>query len=220
MTDDQRRAFDNLLLLCTPHHTLIDRVRPDDFPVETLRGWKVKRELEGGVDTATVATLTEENLLERIETAIAATRATRTVTVELGLGVWKVPHQLIQLPFETASEELWRYKQYGPAVVFLTARSLGNIKAYVDRHALCIIPAEIRLSGNEFTAVNPPLPAELDIGESKTWLYDLDRIISAVMATRAVLAKDRSAKLIAEVTLGSGETVSSDGMQLNYLLRE
>ena len=40
MTDDQRRSFPNLVLLCNPHHKLVDKVRPDDYSVEDLEQWK------------------------------------------------------------------------------------------------------------------------------------------------------------------------------------
>jgi hypothetical protein len=44
MTEEERRAFTNLILLCHPHHTIVDRLRPQDFPVLTLQKWKASRE--------------------------------------------------------------------------------------------------------------------------------------------------------------------------------
>ena len=46
MTDDERRAFANLILLCKPCHTLVDKARPADYSVERLEAWK--RQREGG----------------------------------------------------------------------------------------------------------------------------------------------------------------------------
>lgn len=41
MTDDQRRSFDNLILLCDEHHTIIDNKENEDkYPVELLKKWK------------------------------------------------------------------------------------------------------------------------------------------------------------------------------------
>ena len=40
LTQEDRNRFDNLMLLCTPCHKLIDRVRPRDFSPERLQGWK------------------------------------------------------------------------------------------------------------------------------------------------------------------------------------
>ena len=42
-TDDERRSFDNLMLLCPNHHALIDK-HPGQYPVETLLGMKQKHE--------------------------------------------------------------------------------------------------------------------------------------------------------------------------------
>lgn len=44
MTDDQRRSFPNLLLLCQHHHHLVDVAKPEDYPAETLQEWKTFRE--------------------------------------------------------------------------------------------------------------------------------------------------------------------------------
>ncbi len=44
MTDDERRAFSNLILLCKPHHDFVDKRHPDRFDTPTLREWKRKRE--------------------------------------------------------------------------------------------------------------------------------------------------------------------------------
>jgi hypothetical protein len=47
MTDDQRRDFKNLLLLCDPHHWLIDDPKQTDIhTVELLTRWKEQREAE------------------------------------------------------------------------------------------------------------------------------------------------------------------------------
>ncbi|HTJ71324.1 MAG TPA: hypothetical protein VL551_27535 [Actinospica sp.] len=40
MTNEQRDAFPNLVLLCLVHHKVVDRVRPQDFPTSTLQQWK------------------------------------------------------------------------------------------------------------------------------------------------------------------------------------
>lgn len=51
MTDDERRSFPNLMLLCPKSHRLVDRLRPQDWPVERLQ--KIKEDHEGrNVDVA------------------------------------------------------------------------------------------------------------------------------------------------------------------------
>jgi hypothetical protein len=44
MTEAERKAFTNLILLCHPHHTIVDKLRPQDFSISTLQKWKADRE--------------------------------------------------------------------------------------------------------------------------------------------------------------------------------
>ena len=56
MDDLQRRAFANLILLCKPHHTLVDKTHPERYSIADLTQWKADREgdsaeaLAGSVD--------------------------------------------------------------------------------------------------------------------------------------------------------------------------
>lgn len=44
MTDDQRRGFGNLVVMCKPHHEVIDVRQPELYPAEVLLRWKDQRE--------------------------------------------------------------------------------------------------------------------------------------------------------------------------------
>jgi hypothetical protein len=44
MTNDDRRAFSNLILLCKPHHNLVDKRHPKRYRPEDLKAWKASRE--------------------------------------------------------------------------------------------------------------------------------------------------------------------------------
>lgn len=44
MTDDQRRGFANLVVMCKPHHEVIDIRQPDRYPADILLRWKAQRE--------------------------------------------------------------------------------------------------------------------------------------------------------------------------------
>lgn len=44
MTDDQRRGFGNLVVMCKPHHEVIDVGQPELYPAEVLLRWKDQRE--------------------------------------------------------------------------------------------------------------------------------------------------------------------------------
>lgn len=47
MTDDDRRDFSNLILLCDEHHTIIDNKENEQtFPVTLLKNWKFKHEVK------------------------------------------------------------------------------------------------------------------------------------------------------------------------------
>lgn len=42
MTDDERRHFDNIILLCPNHHTLVDKLQPEQHTVELLTQMKAR----------------------------------------------------------------------------------------------------------------------------------------------------------------------------------
>jgi hypothetical protein len=44
MTDDERHAFENLLLLCPNHHRLVDRLSPEAYSVQMLEEMKARHE--------------------------------------------------------------------------------------------------------------------------------------------------------------------------------
>lgn len=43
MSNAQRASFGNLILLCRPHHQLVDRVEADKYGVDVLQAWKAAR---------------------------------------------------------------------------------------------------------------------------------------------------------------------------------
>jgi uncharacterized protein (DUF849 family) len=62
MSDAERKAFPNLILLCHGHHTHVDRTHPYDYTPETLLEWKAAREAEGQDALAGLTRLTEDSL--------------------------------------------------------------------------------------------------------------------------------------------------------------
>lgn len=44
MSDEERRGFGNLMLVCPNHHRLIDRLEPEKYPAELLPEWKERHE--------------------------------------------------------------------------------------------------------------------------------------------------------------------------------
>ena len=62
MTSDERRAFANLVLLCTPCHKLVDGTRRQDYPTRVLEGWKADREAGAIASQAAVGGIDENDL--------------------------------------------------------------------------------------------------------------------------------------------------------------
>jgi hypothetical protein len=154
-----------LILLCTPHQTVVDRLRQSDYPPEKLQQWKVQREAAAGIDNIALSPLTEDRLVELIENAVHSSRPERKVTVELGLGV-SMGRELLSMQPATTKDYLDTYSQSGLPVVILTVRSQGGLKAYVKSHRICIAPPGLRIATSDFPYLNPSLPSVLDIGES------------------------------------------------------
>ena len=217
MTNHQRRSFPNLLLLCKPHHDVVDKRHPGDYSPEVLVGWKAEREGQAGLDQAILAGLTEDRLLELIERALASVTPQRLLTVELGLGVAALElGQTISFPTETARDFFEMYANLGPVVVTLTVRSVGGLRAFVNSHELRLAPSNDRLMGiNDFPRINSPLPAAVEIGESQTWLYDLGKVKDLIGRLQKLRGQVTSVAGLAN--LGSGETLESAELPIEAL---
>lgn len=215
MTDDERRSFANLILLCTPHHKVVDRLHPDDFPAEVLAGWKAQHERAAGIDGSVLSMLTEDRLLDLIEKAVASAGPQRLLTVELGLGV-AAPGGPVIFPSHTAKEYFGMYTDLGPAVLVLTVRSQGALKAYISSHGVRFDPVGVVLFGmDEFLRVNPPLPCPVEVGESRSWIYSLERVIA--MARFLQGQGQPVTAVVAEASLGSGEVLRSAELAVELL---
>jgi hypothetical protein len=215
MTDAERRSYANLILLCEPHHEFVDRRHPDRYPPETLAEWKARREAEAGIDAPALAGLTDERLVRLIERALASISPQRLLTVELGLGV-AARGQTIILPTETAKDYFEMYAEQGPAVLVLTVRSVGGLKALVDGLDLRLVPTGERLMGiNDFRRINPPLPFTVDVGESQRWLYELRNVAALVGGLRKI--RGQVTAVVGEASLGSGESIESAELPIEFL---
>ncbi|MFG2895049.1 HNH endonuclease signature motif containing protein [Streptomyces sp. NPDC048248] len=65
----ERNSFDNLLLLCGPHHEEVDGPGSDQYPVKVLLAWKHAREADGLDALAGLGELTRNELSEMITSA-------------------------------------------------------------------------------------------------------------------------------------------------------
>jgi hypothetical protein len=215
MTDDRRRAFPNLILLCTAHHKVIDRLHPERYPAQLLADWKATREHSAGIATSSLSAMTDEHLIELIEQAVSGARPRREVAVEIGLG-FSTATGVASLPSERASGFFEMYRHLGPPVLILTARCVGSLQAYVNGFGLRFNPPGARLLGTDhYPERNPTLPAALDVGQSLSWLFDLAMISTMVEGLRRT--GNPVDALVGEAHLGSGETVCSDPLPARWL---
>jgi hypothetical protein len=214
MTDDERRSYPNLILLCIPHHKIVDKLHPEMYSVELLTEWKTQREAEARVDASALAALTDEHLLDLIEKAIAAVAPQRQLTAELGLGV-AAPGNTLIFPSETAKDYFEMYADQGPAVVALTVRSQGALRASVDAQNLRLVPDGTTITTNDFPPINPRLPCPIEAGDSQTWLYDLKKLLVMAQFFREQGVMVRA--VAGEAMLGSGETISSAELPVELL---
>ncbi|WP_159068771.1 HNH endonuclease [Nocardiopsis alba] len=75
MTREGRRSFENLILLCKPHHTMIDRMATaHEYPVSLLQKWKKEREGDCSSQLNGLDVLNEERLQELMADAVVEVR--------------------------------------------------------------------------------------------------------------------------------------------------
>ena len=139
MTNNERRSFPNLILLCKPHHNIVDRLHPDDYPADALFEWKTAHERAARIDGVALATVDEDCLIGLIERAVQEAGPQRRVRVEIGLGI-ATPGRHLVFPSETATQFFENYRDLGPPVVIVTARNQGSLKAFVTSHAIRFVP--------------------------------------------------------------------------------
>lgn len=70
MSEDQRDAWENLIWLCHPHHTYVDRHRPDEFPPGKLAEWKRKREKDTTAGLIGLGRISEDRLQQLLADAV------------------------------------------------------------------------------------------------------------------------------------------------------
>jgi hypothetical protein len=127
MSDHERRSFANLILLCTPHHKTVDRLHPDDYPVEVLADWKAQHERASGIDGAALSPLTEDRLLDLIEKAVASTERQTERRLVFGLLSFLDGRRVLFDPWTLEEPEQ-------------VAASILCIRGRIDRDLACLEP--------------------------------------------------------------------------------
>lgn len=215
MTDDERRSFPSLILLCKPHHDLVDRIRPNDYPAELLKQWKADR--EAGTSAA-LQGLTEERLEELIIGAVRQAGPTRQVAVDLG-GAFLVDLSAGVLPI-AGWQEILRVNPHlanHEKVLVTTVRNVGalrtsveSVDVYLGFHVDDTVIPFTMMGRNDYPLTNPRTPHGLEVGDQLNWLTALatiDMIRAAAPAASPTLVP---AEVWSEVRLGSGEHITSE----------
>ena len=221
MTDDDRASFDNLLLLCKPHHDLVDRIRPGDFPVYLVQDWKKQREGQDMDVLSSLRDLTETRLAELLEDAMRQVGPKREISVEIAggalvPGTTRVAHGPV---------DYWRtIVELNPElsnslVVLIIARNTGGLPASIDSFSLYLQAAsgvESELIGrNDYPYLNPDLPCPLSPGESAKWLTSVETLRLLIHGMSG--AGLEMVGFRATIALGSGETISSEVCSIEHL---
>ena len=233
MTDDERRDFSNIILLCKPHHDLIDRRAPADYPVELLTRWKQERE---GADLSVLRSgirgLTEERFAELLEAAYLRSGPQRSAVLEVRGGVFLAEGGgMTLLPIDGWQQlfDLNPHLAKGERCLVVIIRNEGDVTVTVEDVGFYLQvplpqrseadPAEISLQGrNDYWRLNPPLPYVIRAGEPcLNWLTSLDTIMWCLAKSLG----DRPGLDIPTFRFGarlsSGETLSSERLPIRSL---
>lgn len=214
MTDDERRAFPNLMLMCVTHHNLIDRLEPERHPVELLTQWKADNEVDEGFDSL-APRLTEGALIAILEEFTQTHQPVREISVSVLGGLVTHADGVTAGPLESipALLDLNPHLREMDRVLVADINNSGTLPVVVDaidfRVRVSISGDEQEhdmplLGRNDYPGSNPPLPTRVQDGGSLQWFIKVESLL-LLEASGAVQIKGVSAL----VRLGSGERIES-----------
>lgn len=123
MPPEERRQFGNLILLCAPHHRIIDAVRPDDYSIETLEEWKRQREGKNYDVLKSLPGIDEDELQRRL------TEALKAQTEELKGQVTRFETAIAKLgAIDNEAAELIEQRMKAAEMLHSAARSLIHLE--------------------------------------------------------------------------------------------
>lgn len=214
MSDDERSHFDNLMLLCTPHHKLIDGPRREEFPADLLLTWK--QEHEAGQEVSGLDALSADDLPDLIQHAFAEAMAgsrIREIKVELKASLRTVDGQMLVIPLENArAVRLANGDKFSDFGLVTSIRNTGTLAASVSEIRLMF---EVEVQGasipmtligrNDFPSDNPPLPHRILDGASTNWLTKKETLAEC----SSMANPHQVSALYAQIILESGESIES-----------
>jgi hypothetical protein len=206
MTDEERAAFNNLVLMCTPHHKLIDGPNREKYPAELLHEWKKGH--EPGISSAAGEGITADNLESLLENFLAKIGPIRDIVTDLQAVLW-IPGNTAMMPFDALGVMLKHNpNRRGDArgVVTIIRNSGGADVSVTEVTLMQVIEgsgAEVTLLGRNDYGFIQRLPHRLLNGESLNWLTKAETLS---MCEAAVVATgNRVSELYAKVRLATGE---------------
>lgn len=218
MTDQERRAFGNLILLCAPHHKLVDGRRRDEFPPDLLQRWKRDNEPPEGMEALASAGLTDEVLDAVMEQIVAQIGPKREVELELEPGLVMSPTDVAAMGDMGAMGQILELNPHvneQPKVLIANARNTGTLPVSVEGVDLWVVIGDSEhdssaftlMGRNDFGASNPRLPYRLEDGDAVRWLTRMETVRGIVEVARAAGLTVLGVRAVAR--LGTGERVES-----------
>jgi hypothetical protein len=217
MTDDERRAFENLILLCTVHHKVVDGPRRDGYLPKRLQQWKRDNEPAEGIEALQSAGLTDEILAKVLEQVVAKVGPTREIEVNLEPGLMMPAQGAAVMGDLEAMYRILDVNEHLKAhqrVLVAEIRNTGSLAVSIAAVDLWLVlgapenPAHFTLMGrNDFPIQNPRLSHRLEDGDAVSWLTKIETITD--MVNRATTAGLDVVGIRARVRLATGEKVES-----------
>lgn len=222
MTDEERALFGNLILLCSTHHKLVDRLHPDDYSVETLEQWKRENEPEDGIQNLKdLSTLTETDLENVLVRLMSHAGSHRNIEVTLHPVIMFSGGDALIASFEglpalvAANENMDKDEKAVCALV----RNVGATDVSIASITVHYTLKEPDQEGegldisfykvNEYENINPQFPHRLLGGESVNWLVS-DYMLQFVHWGGPDGLGPPISSIYATVGLASGENFKSD----------
>jgi hypothetical protein len=213
MSDTERAAFSNLMLMCTTHHKLIDGPKSSEYSAELLQKWKTDH--EPGIGALPEGNITADNLEEVLESLMAKIPPVREIAIDLEASLW-IPGNTMKMPFRDLSILLENNAHLRTCVrgVVTTVRNTGTADVTVAEVTLVQVMGDPNAPGAEFTLMGrndflprQKLPHRLPTGDALEWLTKSQTIAMCEAAATSV-GKQYSA-LYTKVRLASGAKIES-----------
>jgi len=215
MTDDERREFGNLILLCKPHHTFVDITAREAHPKELLEEWKKANEPPEGLGIFTPR-LTEATLFSALEEFAVTNRPFRDVDVELRGGIVTLPEGVSTVPLGDLALVIGANQHLSSSqlVLVIDIRNTGTLPVTVEAVDFegslktTIVEEEAKgslLGRNDLPKINPRLPTRLEDSASVQWFQTIESMHFFEPDESIKLTKVRGV-----VRLGTGERLETD----------